>query len=67
MAILRQATMANFNKITIMAVLVWVDMTKKVVHIYAKNRKNVNNLQKHRLKSHDQNKIFCKKKKGLND
>ena len=62
MAILRQATMANFNKITIMAVLVWFDMTKKVVHIYAKNRKNVNNLQKHRLKSHDQNKIFCEKK-----
>ena len=46
MAILCQAIMANFNKIAIMATLVWVDMTINIVNIsvYAKNRKNVNNL-----------------------
>ena len=46
MAILCQAIMANFNKMAIMAILVWVDMAINIVNIsvYAKNRKNVNNL-----------------------
>ena len=46
MATLRQAIMANFNKMTIMAILVWVDMAINMVNIgvSAKNRKNVDNL-----------------------
>ena len=48
MAILHQAIMANFNKIAIMAILVWVDMAINMVNIgvYAKNRKNEDNLRK---------------------
>ena len=40
--------MANFNKIALMAILVWVDMAINVVNIgvYVKNRKNVDNLLK---------------------
>ena len=41
------AIMANFNKMPIMAILAWVDMAINMANIavYAKNRKNVDNLQ----------------------
>ena len=43
MATLCQAIMANFNKIVIMAILVWVVMAINMVNkgVYVKNRKNV--------------------------
>ena len=46
MTILRQAIMANFNKIVIMAILVWVGMAINMANmgVSAKNRKNVDNL-----------------------
>ena len=46
MAILCRAIMANINKMAIMAILVWIDMAINMVSIgvYAKNRKNVDNL-----------------------
>ena len=46
MAILCRAIMANINKMAIMANLVWIDMAINMVSIgvYAKNRKNVDNL-----------------------
>ena len=64
MAILRQAIMAKINKMAIMAILVWIYMAINMVDIgvYAKNRKNVDNLRKqiekksHQLKSYGQNK-----------
>ena len=48
MAILHQAIMANFYKIAIMAIIVRVDMAINMVNIgvYAKKRKNVDNLRK---------------------
>ena len=48
MAILRQDTMANFNKIAIMAVLVWDDVAINMVNIgvYAKIKNNADNMQK---------------------
>ena len=48
MAILCQAIMANFSKIAIMAIFVWVDMAINMVNIdvYAKKTKNVDNLRK---------------------
>ena len=48
MAILCRAIMANINKMAIMAILVWIDMAINMVSIgvYAKNRKNVDNLRK---------------------
>ena len=48
MAILRQAIMAKMNKMAIMAILVWINMAINMVNIgvYAKNRKNVDSLQK---------------------
>ena len=48
MAILCRAIMANINKMAIMANLVWIDMAINMVSIgvYAKNRKNVDNLRK---------------------
>ena len=41
-----KAIMANFNKMAIMTILVWIDMAINMVSIgvYAKNRKNVDNL-----------------------
>ena len=46
MAILCQAIMANFSKIAIMAVLVWVDMAINMVDMgfFAKNWQNVDSL-----------------------
>ena len=46
MVILCQAIMAIFNKIAIMAILVWVDMAINMVNIgvYAKRWQNVDNL-----------------------
>ena len=46
MAISCQAIMANFSKIAIMAVLVWVAMAINMANmgVSAKNRKNVDNL-----------------------
>ena len=40
--------MANFNKIAIMDILVWVDMAINMVNIgvYARNRKNLDNFLK---------------------
>ena len=48
MAILCRAIMANINKMAIMAILVWIDRAINMVSIgvYAKNRKNVDNLRK---------------------
>ena len=48
MATLCQAIMANFNKIVIMAILVWVVMAINMVNkgVYVKNRKNVDSLRK---------------------
>ena len=48
MAILCQATMANFIQISIMAILVRVDMAINmvIIDVYAKNRKNADKLQK---------------------
>ena len=48
MAILCQAIMANFNKMAIMAVLVWVVMAINMVNmgVSAKNRQNVDSLRK---------------------
>ena len=48
MATLCQAIMANFNKIVIMAILVWVVMAMNMVNkgVYVKNRKNVDSLRK---------------------
>ena len=47
MTILDQAIMANFNKIAIMAILVWADMAINMVNIgvSAMNKKNVDNLR----------------------
>ena len=46
MAILHQAIMANFNKIAIMAILVWVYMAINMVNIgvYTKSWQNVDSL-----------------------
>ena len=44
MAILHQAIMANYNKIAIMAIIVRVNMVN--IGVYAKKRKNVDNLRK---------------------
>ena len=46
MAILCQAIMANFNKMAIMAILVWVDMAINMANmdVAAKIRQNVDNL-----------------------
>ena len=44
MAMLCQAIMANFNKVAIMAILVWVDMAMVNIGVFSKNRKNVDNL-----------------------
>ena len=46
MAILCQAIMANFSKIAIMAILVWVDMAINMVNIgvYVKSWQNVDSL-----------------------
>ena len=46
MAILCQAIMANFSKIAIMAILVWVDVAINMVNmgVSAKNRQNVDSL-----------------------
>ena len=54
MAILCQAIMANFNKITIMAVLVWVDMAINMVNmgVSANKRHYVDSLQKRIGKKH---------------
>ena len=48
MATLYQAIMDNFNKIVIMAILVWVVMAINMVNkgVYVKNRKNVDSLRK---------------------
>ena len=48
MAILRQAIMANFSKIAIMAIFIWVDVAINMVNmgVSAKNRQNVDSLQK---------------------
>ena len=48
MAILCQAIMANFSKIAIMAILVWVDVAINMVNmgVSAKNRQNVDSLRK---------------------
>ena len=48
MAILCQAIMANFTKIAIMAILVWVDMAMNMVNmgVSAKNWQNVDSLRK---------------------
>ena len=54
MATLCQAIMANFNKIVIMAILVWVVMAINMVNkgVYVKNRKNVDSLRKRIGKNH---------------
>ena len=46
MTILCHAIMGNFNKMAIMAILVWVDMAVNMANIgvSAKNRKNVDSL-----------------------
>ena len=46
MAILCQAIMANFNKMAIIAILVWVDMAINMANmdVSAKIRQNVDNL-----------------------
>ena len=48
MAISCQAIMANFSKIVVMAILVWVEMTTNMVNmgVSAKNWQNVDSLQK---------------------
>ena len=48
MAILHQTIMANFNKIAIMAILVWVDVAINIVDmdVSAKNWQNVDSLRK---------------------
>ena len=48
MAILCKAIMANFSKIAIMAVIVWVDMAIIMgnMGVSAKNRQNVDSLRK---------------------
>ena len=48
MAILCQAIMANFSKIAIMAILVWVDVAINMVNmgVSAKNWENVDSLPK---------------------
>ena len=48
MAILCQAIVANFSKIVIMAVFVWVDLAINMVNmgVFAKNWQNVDSLRK---------------------
>ena len=64
MAILCQAIMANFSKIAIMAILVWVDVAINMVNmgVSAKNRQNVDSLRKRIGKNRIGKKVMTKTK-----
>ena len=64
MAILCQVPMTNFNKIAIIAVLVWVYIAMNMVNIsvFAKNRKYVANLHKQNGINHIGKKVIAKTK-----
>ena len=56
--------MANINKMATLAILVWIDRAINMVSIrvYAKNRKNVDNLQKRIGKNCTSLKVMAKTK-----